>query len=103
MQIGGIQGGSANLASRPTSAAKATKSSPAYTDPADTNQDGFVSAGESLTYSLKHPKVGSLPKAANPVVPPAARSATVNPATQYTPKGNARNGASHPGFLDLKA
>ncbi len=54
MQVGGIQSGSTGLVA---SIAKA--SGFAYYDPRDTNQDGVVSATESLAYSLRHPDWGA--------------------------------------------
>ena len=53
MQVGGIQSGSAALATA------VSKVSTGYFDPKDTNQDGVVSAAEELAYSLEHPELAA--------------------------------------------
>jgi len=62
MQIGGVQSSSSILASQTASLLKA-----ASYDPADTNQDGIVSAAEALAYSLKHPEAAQASANATPV------------------------------------
>jgi hypothetical protein len=100
MQIGSIQGGSANLTIQQAQPAKAAKASPlAYYDPADTNQDGVVSAAEALAYSLEHPELAIL-KAANA----ASTNGAGNLSAQYTQNGTVNPAAqTRNGFLDLNA
>ena len=90
MQIGAIQGSSAaQLLQTPTTTT--TKASAlAYYDPADTNQDGVVSAAERLAYDLNHPNLTTL------------ATATTQPvATGYTQRGTLPTQTSN--LFDFKA
>ncbi len=62
MPISGVQSISSILASQTTNLVNA-----ASFDPADTNQDGIVSAAEALAYSLTHPEAAKTSANTTPV------------------------------------
>jgi hypothetical protein len=66
MQVGSVQSGSGSLV------IQAAKTTFAYYDPADTNQDGVVSGAEALAYFRSHPQRSSLN-------PPSAGAASKAP------------------------
>jgi len=60
LAISGILGSSSSVA-----LAVPKASSVAYYDPADTNQDGVVSAAEEIAYTLAHPELATQTSPAN--------------------------------------
>lgn len=97
MPVGSIQGIYPNPGLQPPKVVKPS-SALTYYDPKDTNQDGIVSAAESLAYSLKHPEWDPV-KSANADLTKAAT--TTHPA--YTAKGaQKQTSRSVLGILDLK-